>query len=352
MAMRARTKSGGLLETLRRDIVEGIYKPGHQLPTRSEITDRYGVGYSTVQKALDSLREAGFVRSRAGMGTFVVDLPPHLCNYAVSMAQSGQWSCFFDSLREAIRSVDLGDDVEFREYITSRDVAARQGVNDLSRDVSNRNLAGVIISGDPADLKGTGIFENPAVPCVANQSGFDVPCPRVHMRDESFLDRATEFLVSRGRRRIAHLFMDFEAHQEADFEDHMRRLNVEVKPYWVQSVAMSALFRSVTNVVHLLVQAEMEGQRPDALIIHDDNLVEHAVAGLLAAGVRVPEDLDVVVKFNYPTRSPSLLPITRLGLDLRELLKKCVESLDAQRKGEPVPNVTTMEALFEHEIEK
>ena len=56
--------------------------------------------------------------------------------------------------------------------------------------------------------------------------------------------------------------MDFESHQEADFEDHMRRLNVEVKPYWIQSVAMSALFRSVTNVVHLLVQAEIEGQRP------------------------------------------------------------------------------------------
>ncbi len=351
MALSGKAKYQNVVSSLRDGIVKGLYRPGHQLPTRPEMVEKFGVSIATVQRALDTLSDDGFIRARAGSGTFVVDRPPHLCNYAISMPKSGQWSCFFDSLRGAMKCVGQDKDINFREYITSRDVGDRQGISDLYSDVFDKKLAGIIITGDPADLYGTGIMENKAVPCVANVSTFDVPCPKVYTRLEAFLERAVEFLVSRGRRRIAHLFMDFEAHHVADFEDRMRRMNVEVRPYWIQSVAMYALFRSATNVVNLLAQLDGD-KKPDALIIHDDNLIEHAVAGLLAAGVRVPEEMEIVAMFNYPSRTHSLLPMTRLGLDMRESLKKSVEILDKMRNGEPVPDGIELKVKFEHEMEK
>ncbi len=350
MVASGKAKYQRVVSSLRDGIVKGLYRPGHRFPTRPEMVEKFGVSIATLQRALDALSEDGFIRARTGAGTFVVDNPPHLCNYAVAAPKSGLWSCFYDSLREAIRSGDLGD-VEFNEYITSRDVAFRQGVNNLCRDASSRRLAGIIVSGDPVGLQDTGIFDIPAIPCVATQYAFDVPCPRVYLNHESFLKRAVEFLFARGRRRIAHLFMDFEAHPVADFEEHVRRLNIEVRPYWIQSVAMHALFRSATNVIHLL--SELEGdKKPDALIIHDDNLVEHTASGLLAAGIRVPEDLEIVTIFNYPTHTHCQLPMTRIGLDMRKLLQTCIEVLNKRRKGEPVPAGTTLDALFEDEIVK
>ncbi len=345
-------KHKSIVKSLRGDILRGVYVPGGRLPSRAQISRTYGAGMATVQKALDTLIEDGFVHAKAGSGTFVVERPPHLCNYAISIPEAELWSCYYDAFREAMGDVSSSKDIEFREYLTSRDVASRQGIRNLCRDSSHNKLAGIIVSGDPTALADTGIFNNPAVPCVANQFAYNVPFPKTCLDDESFLNRAIEFLSSRGRRRIAHLFMDFEARHMVDFENQMKRLNVEVRPYWVQSVPMTALFRSVTNVVHLLVQAEMYGERPDALIIHDDNLIDHAIAGILAAGVRVPENMDVIVKFNFPSRRRSLLPITRLGVDLRDLLNSCIEILDKQRNGEPVPDKTGLPALFEHEIRK
>ena len=48
--------------------------------------------------------------------------------------------------------------------------------------------------------------------------------------------------------------------------------------------------------------------RPDALVITDDNLVPAATAGVLAAGRRVPADLEVVAHANFPHVTPSAVP--------------------------------------------
>ena len=71
-------------------------------------------------------------------------------------------------------------------------------------------------------------------------------------------------------------------------------------------------------------------QRPDALIIRDDNLVEHTTAGLQAMGIRVPEDLDVVAHANFPWPTPSAMPVHRLGYNIRQLFETCIERVDAQ----------------------
>ena len=80
MEVSSRNKYLEVARMLRKDIVRGIYAPGHRLPTRSEMGEEFGVGVATVQKALEELADDGFVQARARAGTFVVDNPPHLCN--------------------------------------------------------------------------------------------------------------------------------------------------------------------------------------------------------------------------------------------------------------------------------
>ena len=82
------------------------------------------------------------------------------------------------------------------------------------------------------------------------------------------------------------------------------------------------------------------------MIIGDDNLVPAVILGLLDAGIRVPEDISVVAHCNFPGPTPSLLPVTHLGYDSRQLLHLLMESIDLQIQGGTPPPVTMLPAVF------
>src|SRR5690606_15581682 len=62
-------------ESLEREIVEGRYRPGDQLPTESAMAAGAGVSRTVVREAVASLRAAGLVETRQGAGAFVL---PHV----------------------------------------------------------------------------------------------------------------------------------------------------------------------------------------------------------------------------------------------------------------------------------
>src|SRR6478752_6574033 len=61
--------------TLRKEIVDGIYPVGTQLPTEHELCERFGVSRYTVREALRRLRDDNLVASRPRAGTLVVPRP-------------------------------------------------------------------------------------------------------------------------------------------------------------------------------------------------------------------------------------------------------------------------------------
>jgi GntR family transcriptional regulator, transcriptional repressor for pyruvate dehydrogenase complex len=58
---------------LKGSVVRGVYAPGARLPTIRELAERLGVTRLTVREALAQLETAGFIRTRHGSGTYVVD---------------------------------------------------------------------------------------------------------------------------------------------------------------------------------------------------------------------------------------------------------------------------------------
>jgi DNA-binding LacI/PurR family transcriptional regulator len=122
---------------------------------------------------------------------------------------------------------------------------------------------------------------------------------------------------------------------------------MSTKEYWVQALARSA-HRSAANLTHLLMHKGQQ-DRPDGLLIMDDNLLEHGTQGLLAAGVRVPDELDVVAHTNFPWPTPSAVPVRRLGFDVRRILAVSLDRIDQQRRNEQAPHMTTVRAAFEDE---
>ncbi|TWB64554.1 phosphonate metabolism transcriptional regulator PhnF [Bradyrhizobium sacchari] len=60
-----------VVETIRKDIAGGKYKPGERLPTETELAAIFGVHRNTVRRAFAVLKERDYVRIEQGRGTFV-----------------------------------------------------------------------------------------------------------------------------------------------------------------------------------------------------------------------------------------------------------------------------------------
>jgi DNA-binding transcriptional regulator YhcF (GntR family) len=80
---RERVDGGGkeferVLEALRARIADGTYALKSQLPAQRELADEFVVSRDTVQRVLRELNSEGWVKSRQGSGTTVVNSPTHL----------------------------------------------------------------------------------------------------------------------------------------------------------------------------------------------------------------------------------------------------------------------------------
>src|ERR1700739_1565704 len=64
-----------IARTLRKEIVDGVYPVGSQLPTEHQLCERFAVSRYTIREALRRLREENPVAARPRAGTRVVPRP-------------------------------------------------------------------------------------------------------------------------------------------------------------------------------------------------------------------------------------------------------------------------------------
>jgi DNA-binding GntR family transcriptional regulator len=60
-----------LANILRRQISEGAFRPGDQLPSEAQLCRRYGISPMTVRRSINHLSDQGVVNTEQGRGTFV-----------------------------------------------------------------------------------------------------------------------------------------------------------------------------------------------------------------------------------------------------------------------------------------
>ena len=90
-------------------------------------------------------------------------------------------------------------------------------------------------------------------------------------------------------------------------------------------------------------------ERPDALVIADDHLVESANAGLYAPGVRVPDDVTVDTHRNFPDHPPTAVPVRWVGASAGQLPETGLNLIVRRLDGDAVPATTIVPTVFERE---
>jgi len=346
-------KQNQVAEALRREILDGKLKPKTRLPSQPEVARRFKVSAVTAHLAVTRLAREGFVYSRKRHGTFVSEKPPHLNNYALvfwndPVSQSGaQWSRYYTALTNEAIGIQQR---EGRRMLLFHGIDQHVDSDDRQRLMSyieSKRLGGIIFANTPHELAGTPIVEQPGIPRVALMSAHGFDFPGVEVDADGWQRRALDQMVAQGRKRIALLMLG----RVSYFDDEMNKLcaerNLSIPLHWRIAVGHYNAAEA-SRIVQLLMQLP-PSERPNGLVITDDNLVEHALAGLIAARVHVPEDVAVVGHCNFPYPPPSVVPITRLGFHIGQALQVALELLDRQRRGEVVPKKTTLPALLEAE---
>jgi DNA-binding LacI/PurR family transcriptional regulator len=323
-----------LLADLRAQIFDGRLPPGSRMPVRTVFEKRYGTTPVTVQKAFSKLAREGLIVARGTRGTFVSEALPHLTRFALVFPYRDlpqrPWPQFWRSLRDEARTVAVSNNHELVFSYgneTHLDVEAYQ---QLVADVQNRRLAGLIFASKPFYLQGSPVLEAPDIPRVAIMPEPMPPHVAAVALDGGFFDQAVAHLVGRRRRRVAVVTVPT---MRSVALGALKKQGVRVPSYWVQTAAAGDS-EGTRSAVELLMSIDA-AHRPNGLVIMDDNLVPDATAGLLDAGVRVPEEMLVVGHANFPHPTASSVPAHRMGYDMRAVLRACLDELEAQRCGHP-----------------
>ena len=217
----------------------------------------------------------------------------------------------------------------------------------LVREIRSQRIAGLIFTSKPHLVRGTPVLDEPGMPRVAIMPPTEeIAVPAIYLCMESFFTKALDDLRRCGRQRVAFLNPPGFCSWQERIGSSLREHGLETRPFWWQCVSPDSA-EAARYITHLLMRCE---ERPNALVVSNDNLLEYATAGLVAAGARVPEDIVVISHCNFPYPTPSVVPVRRLGFDARSVLGLCIESINQQRAGEVVPQVREMEAIFEAEL--
>jgi DNA-binding LacI/PurR family transcriptional regulator len=353
---RPRVPHATIVRALRGDIVSGRYGRGEQLPTRSVLEDRYQASSTTVQRALDRLVHEGFAFVRSRQGTFVAENPPHLCRYGLVFprrpAPQGQWSRWWVALQQQAIVLQRSDGCTISTYYSDEGHLDSADYLRLLADVQSHRLAGLIFAFPPFELRETPVLLQPGLARAAIMAQPLLPGVLCAFPDmQSFFDRSIGYLAQRGRKRVGIIGAASVANLNDHFGGAIARRRMTNRPQWTLSLPTNDQ-DSARNVAHLLMTSGASAKdRPDALIIADDNLVDGTMAGVRAAGAAVPGDLEIIAHTNFPWPAPRTLPITRLGFDARKTLEACLELVDAQREGDQPPAMSKIPAVFEDEIE-
>lgn len=356
---RVRLKPGGddprfnrIAAELRRRILTGAWAPGARLPTRAMIETEYRASSATVQKAIDILLHEGLVQARRRVGTVVAEPECHRRRYGLIFPLPRariESSRFLDAIRrEAEGETSAAQSFHIAYEIDGH--ADSPMYRQLVGLVRQHRLAGLILATPAGYIQTSPLLQEPHMARVAVLGSSPTDCiPRVAL--QPFDARALAWLRAAGRRRLAVLRGPVPQGDDAGVSRVLktaRQHGLACRPYWIQDVHLE-LRTAAARAAQLLFH-HGQRERPDALLITDDNLVEHATRGLCELGLRIPRDVTIVAHANFPWPTPSAVPVRRVGYDIARMLRECLAVLEAQRRGEKPAAVTLLPAVFDDEL--
>lgn len=319
-----RRRRGNLAEqiaaSLREAIVTGYYKPGDVLPPIRELAHVLEVGRVNVERAVAMLTGEGLLNPRPKIGSVVcgtdaplwkgqvlIVVPPGRANHYINV----MGSVLRDALAEAgylflmasvPRKADGSFDFSFLQTMLRQRVDLVVQLHDkdeISLWLSKHGVPFVRVT------TGTRCDAENCIGTILNRSG----------------DAFSAFAEHCSRSGVGNVLQVF-AWQSMSAVPALRARNVQTTEWLLdfrdcRLVTGSVVAQKAADEVWRRLNEEGRGWLPDVLYLGDDYLASGAVTALLAAGVRIPEDVRVVTWANRGSGCGPVFvkPFTRIEVD-------------------------------------
>ncbi len=304
------------------------YKAGHKLPGMHLLRKRFGVSINTIGAALDMLAGEGLVEKRRGSGVYVSEDAGRKRVGVLSELDllDPRIGFHFRALAGALTLKLEELDIEPRLYVGHAEPGA--GASDeptcpgFWSDVNAGRLDGAVILNVPSTHAWNRRVSTMPLPAVGH------PTEYVSDLDEDgMLDAALACLVGQGCRSIG--LMSWMGKNL--FRKKLDVLGLSSHDSWIRCDMDPAVRGSGWKEFNDIWGAP-EG-RPDGLVILDDMLFSDAQLAIMETGVRVPQDLKIVVQTSRNASPTIRLPASIIEVDPAEAAEILAGMISKRLRG-------------------
>jgi hypothetical protein len=322
-------KAEQITQILRKEILSGERAHGEKLPTYDALIERFVVTRPTVARVLRALRQEGLVQVNGTRGVFVAPRFPHDNRYLwVTSEQPGslEWTSFLATILDLIEKGETGIPGEVIPLVGVDGRANNPEYQRLCNAVERGSVAGLLLM-NSATVYLLPALQSAGLPRVAIWA----PLPHaalLRLDFDALIERACARLAEKGRRVAV---ISPHAANLARAQECLAKKGLGDREVW----GLHAAPVGCERIAELLFDRV---DRPEAVFVTDDNLVEPLLAGLRRAKRRAGRDVFVLAHCNWPRPIGADEGVEHIGFDVREVLCAAKDCIDAQRSGQATPS--------------
>jgi len=307
-----------LCEFLRRKIESNILPPGLKLPSLRQLAKLWCTNFFSVKLATDELVELGFLTKQQGRGMFVAPQKKKIQSigvYSSLIVEDYSQGSAFRLIQEMVcrRLCKLGFSyVIWNDY---RPEAEHTGPpEEMTRAIISGNVQSVI-----------GIVTRY---CDKNWF-FNLPLKKVSMMANRFpkdnYDHIVRQLLARKCRRVAAIVPENEPGYSF-LIDTLKHAGIHFMPQRLKLLTEKDYMGKDYSEVgyHFAKKFLSSSPRPDALITYPDNMVPGILYAVYESGMKVPDDLLLVLHRNSEMRYFCPFPALYIDTNLSEMTNRLV----------------------------
>ena len=345
---RSRAARPQIEEQMRDLILDGKLRPGTKLPSSSALAELLSTHVPTVHAALRPLVLEGLLSRAHRSGTFVREREKRITCAGIYYGDDFLTSKAFrmqavvhGAIHAEIKRILFEMDINTSVWIDTRPVEIQNTPwPELVRAVERREIQAVISStADRVHLDWLSALPVPS----AHGSSWHRP-NTVTDDGEMFWELSMRALAERGCHSVGIIARLFR-HRPRDFEKAVEvasELGIAMRDEWtftMDSDAPEGVMPNAGEGYAGFCTLWKRNERPDGLIVFPDALSSGVILALLEQGVRVPDDLAVVMHKDQDIDMFCPLPVTFVGSSARRRAEALVEQVMRQARGEACESV-------------
>jgi DNA-binding LacI/PurR family transcriptional regulator len=329
---------------LREAVSVGKLKPGDRIPTLRDLADAWNTNYFTVNAAIKTLVHEGVMSRKPRVGTFVksqssIQLDKVGIYFKQKMFASNEdayYMALLHSLQEQLSQRGAQNITFWDEREETEQTEAMPEIRNAIGDGRINCLIAPLVG--PYAIQALRKLSVPRVALTNTGDPFVVKSDAKHAIDEIMV-RFGEL----GVRKIGILnnamgltSSDGSPNYTAIFKQSASEANLECRDEWVLTPSVPA--NSIAQFGYEAFKAfwQQEGDKPEALLVATDTVAMGCVNAILELGVKVPEQLKIIIHRNQEVDFFVPFPVDWIVTSAEEAATLLVEKLEAQMQGKTV----------------